>query len=157
MIKIVDILDPKCIKLEMESTKKKDAIAELLNLLLNAGKIEASQAESLLKELLDREKVSSTGIGFGVAIPHKIVEKFDQTVMAFGRKKGGISFDAIDGKPVSLVFLVLGPGGNNTDHLKLLSKLARILQEPSFREALRNAETPGQILTEILIRENECA
>lgn len=145
MVRISELLQPSCIKLELEASKKKDVIRELLNLLSVQGHLPPSQVEQVWQELLEREKASSTGIGSGIAIPHKIIHGFSSTVMAFGRKKKGIPFDSIDGQPVNLVFLILGKEGSESFHLRLLSKLARLLQQPAFRESLLNAETPEEI------------
>ncbi len=147
MVRITDFLQPSCIKLEMESNKKKDALLELLNLLQDQRIIDEAQKDHILKDLLEREKVSSTGIGSGVAIPHKIVPGLQNTVIAFGRKQKGIPFDAIDGQPVTLLFLILGKEGSEAFHLRLLSKLARLLQQGPFREALSHSESPDQILS----------
>lgn len=147
MVRITDFLQPSFIKLELESTKKKDALLELLTLLQVRGIIDETQKDPIWKDLLEREKVSSTGIGSGVAIPHKIVAGLQDTVIAFGRKQKGIPFDAIDGQPVTLIFLILGKEGNEAFHLRLLSKLARLLQQGTFRDVLSRAESPDQILT----------
>jgi mannitol/fructose-specific phosphotransferase system IIA component (Ntr-type) len=82
-----------------------------------------------------------------VAIPHKIVPGLQNTIIAFGRKQRGIPFDAIDGSPVSLIFLILGKEGSEAFHLRLLSKLARLLQQEPFREALIRSESTDQILS----------
>ncbi|MCX7787553.1 MAG: PTS sugar transporter subunit IIA [Spirochaetes bacterium] len=147
MVRITEFLRPSCIKLEMEANKKKDALLELLNLLQDQRVIDAAQKDHIWKDLIEREKVSSTGIGSGVAIPHKIVPGLQNTVIAVGRKQKGIPFDAIDGQPVTLLFLILGKEGSEAFHLRLLSKLARLLQQGSFREALNRAESPDQILS----------
>lgn len=147
MVRITDFLQPSCIKLELDANKKKDALLELLNILQNQNMIDESQKEHIWKDLLEREKASSTGIGSGVAIPHKIVPGLQNTIIAFGRKQKGVPFDAIDGQPVTLLFLILGKEGSEAFHLRLLSKLARLLQQAPFREALLRSESPDQILS----------
>lgn len=147
MVRITEFLQPSCIKLELESYKKKDALLELLNVLQSQGVIDETQKDHIWKDLLEREKLSSTGIGAGVAIPHKIVPGLQNTVIAFGRKQKGILFDAIDGQPVTLFFLILGKEGSEAFHLRLLSKLARLLQQGLFREALIHSDSPDQIVS----------
>ncbi|MFQ3620452.1 MAG: PTS sugar transporter subunit IIA [Spirochaetales bacterium] len=147
MVRISELLLPSCIKMELDATKKKEVLLELLNLLKAQGLLLPEQVDPVWKELLEREKASSTGIGSGIAIPHKILHGFTKTVMAFGRKRKGIPFDSIDGQPVNLIFLLLGQEGSESFHLRLLSKLARLLQQPSFREALLQADNPEQILS----------
>lgn len=147
MLRITEFLQPSWIKLELNSHKKKDVLLELLTLFQNEGLIDEPQKDQILKDLLEREKVSSTGIGSGVAIPHKIVPGLKTTVIALGRKKKGIPFDSIDGLPVTLAFLILGKEGSEAFHLRLLSKLARLLQQESFREELSRSESPDQIIS----------
>jgi fructose-specific phosphotransferase system IIA component len=147
MLRITEFLQPSCIKMELESNKKKDVLLELLTLFQQEGLIDEAQKDHIWKDLLEREKVSSTGIGSGVAIPHKIVPGLQTTVIAFGRKKKGVPFDSIDGQPVTLLFLILGKEGSEAFHLRLLSKLARLLQQEAFREELIRSESPDQILS----------
>ncbi|MBU1080693.1 MAG: PTS sugar transporter subunit IIA, partial [Spirochaetes bacterium] len=86
-----------------------------------------------------REKLSSTGIGEGVAIPHALMEGVAATTMAVARLAEPVDFDAEDGGPVDLVFMIAGPRSDTGGHLKLLSKLARTLHDPEFRKAAREA------------------
>lgn len=153
MIKLSQILDPYCIKLSMNAHRKKEAIEELVTVLYEAGKID--EVKPLVKELLAREKMASTGIGEGIAIPHKLIKGLDDTLMVFGRKKEGIHFDSLDNKPVNLFFLILGPEGHNNDHLRLLSKLARILHDPHFRGVLQDAKRPEDVISAIRKQEEE--
>jgi len=142
-MKLSEILDRRCIKLDMYATKKSEAIEELVNLLLKTGKV--SNIKGLADELMAQEEVVSTGIGQGIAIPHKLVSHVQHAVMAFGRKADGIKFNAIDKQPVTLLFLILGPKGKPTEHLQLLSKLSRFLHQSQFKECLLNAQTADEI------------
>jgi len=155
MIKISNILDEECIKLEMTASKKKDAVDELLEMLKSAGKINHIDKDELLRDMLSREKVSSTGIGDGIAIPHKLITGLENTIIAFGRKRSGINFDSIDGRPASLFFLILGKEGSSANHLRLLSKLARLLHNPDFRETLSTAQTPLEVINAVKKQEEE--
>jgi len=149
------LLDVRCITLEMRAKKKEEAIQELVDLLYHAGKVPENTL--LVKQLLDREKMTSTGIGNGIAIPHDFIGNLPQTVLAFGRKKEGIPFDAIDQQPVNLFFLLVGPERNNWEHLKLLSKLARLLHDNTFKNTLFEARRPEDILEAITAQERESA
>ncbi len=155
MLELSRILDRQCVRLELSASRKKEAIAELIDMVKKAGKIKNINTDSLLKDMLSREKISSTGIGSGVAIPHKLVEGLDKTVMAFGRKKEGINFDSIDGKPATLFFLILGKEGSSSNHLRLLSRLARLLHDPVFRDSLENAQNPDDVIDAIARQEEE--
>ncbi len=153
LIHLSEIIDVESVKLDMVAVRKKDAIAELLEVLENSGKID--DKEEILKDLIEREKSSSTGIGDGIAIPHKLVAGLKKTVMVFGRKKEGIGFDSIDGKPVYLFFLILGREGSCTKHLRILSKLARLLHAPAFRQMLLDAETAEEIIDAVKAQDDE--
>ena len=96
--------------------------------------------------MLEREKRGSSGIGEGIAIPHIMSSEVSQTIMAFGQSKKGINFASIDGKPIHLVFLLIGPASNAMLHLKILAKLCRFLHNSLFKEALLNADSREEII-----------
>ncbi len=144
MIKLSEILDPKCIKLELNAKRKKEVIYEMVELLFQAGKIK--DPEELQQSLIEREKIGTTGIGGGIAIPHVMTDKVNKTVMAFGRKKQGVKFDAIDEQPVHLIFLLVGPKQDASLHLKILCKLSRFLHNTRFKKVLLEAEKEELIL-----------
>ena len=149
---LAELLDAKTIKLELEARRKNDALQELVELLHRAEKIQ--DQEAALAGLIEREKLTSTGIGRGIAIPHLLTEEAGQTVMAFGRKRDGLRFDSVDNQPVTLIFLIVGPKHQEYAHLRLLSRLSRLLHKDSFRQALLDAGTPNEILA-IVRREEE--
>ena len=149
---LADLLDAKTIKLELEARKKNEALQELIELLHRAGRIE--DPKTALNGLIEREKLTSTGIGSGIAIPHLLSPDAEQTVMAFGRKREGLRFDSIDNQPVTLIFLVVGPKNQEYAHLRLLSHLSRLLHDGEFRRTLLEADTPQEILR-ILRREED--
>ena len=138
------ILEPRCVQLELEARRKDEALTEMVGLLVRAGRIRAPEA--LLETLRARERQVSTGIGDGIAIPHCVSPELVSTVLALGRKREGIPFDAIDRRPVRLLFLLVGPEGQQTAHLRLLSRLARLLRDRSFVEGLLAAESSQQVL-----------
>jgi len=153
VVNLYELLDEKYIKLSLNASRKKDAVEELLTLLQEGGKIK--DVKIILKELLAREKMASTGIGEGIAIPHKLIPGLSETLIAFGRKRDGINYDSIDNKPVTLFFLILGPEGHNNDHLRLLSKLARLLHDPKFRDELNSVSKPKDIINAFRKQEKE--
>lgn len=144
MIKLSQILDPKCIKLDLEAKRKKEIIQEMVDLLYKAGKVKAP--EKLQKALIEREKLGTTGIGGGVAIPHVMIDGVLETVIAFGRKKEGIKFEAIDGEPVNLIFLLIGPREEASFHLKMLCRLSRFLHNSKFKRDLMEAKKEEEII-----------
>ncbi len=148
---ISELLDKRAIKVRLKSRRKREVIEELVSLLTGMGKVEAPG--KVVEELLKREKISSTGIGGGIAIPHVLSDFVRQTTMAFGRSEEGIQFDAMDKQPVYLFFLLLGPKGHQSEHLKLLSKLSRLLKHEQFVKALLKAETTDEVLS--IIKEQE--
>lgn len=144
MVKILDLIDPQCIKLELKSRKKKELVKEMVDLLFQAGKIK--EKEKVEESMMEREKKGSSGIGEGVAIPHIMSSKVSQTLIAFGQSKKGINFAAIDGKPIYLVFLLVGPARDAMLHLKILAKLCRFLHNSLFKQALLKANSREEII-----------
>lgn len=144
MVKILDLIDPQCIKLELKSRKKKELVKEMVDLLFQAGKIK--EKEKVEESMMEREKKGSSGIGEGVAIPHIMSSKVSQTLIAFGQSKKGINFASIDGKPIYLVFLLVGPASDAMLHLKILAKLCRFLHNSLFKQALLKANSREEII-----------
>ncbi len=145
------LLDPRLIDLDVREGGKREVIRGLVRLLEAAAPVR--DAARLTGELLARERLSSTAIGEGVAIPHVLSDTVDAIRIVFGRSRNGVDFDAPDRKPVRLIFLITGPAGNSGPHLKLLSKLARLLRDPEFRSALTAAATPEDVLR--ILKEQE--
>ena len=152
MNNISDLLDPSCIQLELAARSKDVAIKELVRLLADAGKLNDSP-ERYISEVMAREKISSTGIGNGIAIPHVLVAEVDTIMMAVGRSSKGVTFEAVDGKPAHLLFLIIGPQGQNNEYLKILSKLSKYLNDRGFFDALMKVGTPEEVAE--LIKERE--
>ena len=143
MLSLAEILNDRCILLDIEEKKKKLVIAKLVGLVADTGII--LDPKRIVKGVLDREKQASTGIGHGVAIPHLLADYIDTTIMAFGRTTNAVPFDAIDGQPVNVFFLILGPSGHPTDHLQLLSRLSRLLTHKEFIAELLQAKNAQEI------------
>jgi PTS system nitrogen regulatory IIA component len=138
----------------LTSNTKIDVLAELIGVLINSGlKIDRAKAIDVLQQ---REKLGSTGIGDGVAIPHGKVSDLHELIVAFGRSKKGIAFDAIDGKPVHLFFLLLAPENSTGQHLKALAKISKMLKTPNFRKKLIDARTTSDLYKAIIEQDESC-
>jgi fructose-specific phosphotransferase system IIA component len=137
MIQFATLLKPSCAAVGIDAADKAEALAAITDLL--AAGVDAGNAQALLSKVLAREELASTGIGEGIAIPHAVSSSVPATVMAVARLAKPVDFTAVDGQPVDLVFLLVGPEGSSGVHLQILSKLARLLHDPSFRDAARSA------------------
>lgn len=143
-MKVSEILNKEFIIAELESNDKESAINELIDLFRNDPRVE--DIEKVRQAVLDREKIMSTGVGKGFAIPHGKTESVKETLAAFGRKKDGIDYDALDGNPVNLIFLLVGKETMISAHIKLLSRISRMMNKEDFRIRLLNAETSEDIM-----------
>ncbi len=135
-MKILDNLDPQAIVPELKATDKNGVLNELSAVLAD---VSGASQEEMMRVLLDRERLGSTGIGGGVAIPHGKLQSLDSLLLAFGRSREGVDFDAMDGKPTHLFFLLLAPEDSTGGHLKMLARISRLLKDSVFRESLLNA------------------
>jgi len=134
---------------DLQATERWEAIAEMLDLLIAEGKLQAADREVILAALRQREETMSTGIGFGIAIPHASSERVQEVVAAFGRSKKGVEFDALDNGPVRFLVLFLVPQGEFQTHLRTLAAIAKLLNDSAVRTALEEAETAEEILAVI--------
>ena len=131
---------------EMKATERWPAIVELIELLVSLGRIKAEDQESILAPLKQREETMSTGIGFGIAIPHASSDRIEEVVAAFGRSSGGIEFDALDNAPVKFVVLFVVPKNQFQTHLRTLASIAKFLNDRSTRDSLATAGSAQDIL-----------
>ncbi len=152
-MKILDILDRNCIIADLSSRSKKDVIHELVDVVAKID--ERIDPNSLMEILLEREKLGSTGIGDGVAIPHGKFPNIDNLRASFGRSRQGIDFDALDGKPSHLFFLLVAPNNSAGAHLKALARISRLFKDSSFRESLQAADTKQQLFDIITEEDNK--
>src|SRR5438477_12967157 len=134
-----DILSPGQINPEMQASNRWEAIDELINNLVQTGKIKPENRDQIGAVVKKRETSMSTGIGFGIGIPHASTDLIYEVVGAFGRSKKGVNFDALDNQPVNLVMLFLVPQGQFQKHLHTLARLAKLLHKKEFRQALEEA------------------
>ncbi len=147
-MKISEFVDARAIKMELEARDKEGVLRELVALVATTGKITDELA--ILKAVRERENLCSTGFENGAAIPHPRQGHPDivkELVAAFGRSTAGVEFEALDGKPVHLFFLLCAP--TDSDHLKALAKLSRFLKKESFREKLIDAKAPDDVMAAI--------
>lgn len=150
-IKILDLLSPTAIVAELKATTKKGALEELVGVLAKEGKVQS--AELAVSVLLEREKLGSTGIGQGIAIPHAKTDQAKAVVAAFGVSKRGVAFESLDGDPVHLIFLLVAPPNEAAAHLKALARVSRMLKDKFFRQSLREAKGIEEL--QKLIREED--
>jgi len=137
---ISDILKPDCVSCAVSSPSKKRALEQLSNLIIDDNP-ELTGGE-IFESLISREKLGSTGIGHGVAIPHGRVHTDGKSIGAFIQLSNDIDYDSIDSKPVDLMFGLLVPEHSTDEHLQILSTLAQMFSDEPFCEKLRSAENP---------------
>jgi nitrogen PTS system EIIA component len=137
-----DLLAPKAVVSALKASDKKEAIQELAACI---GALIRRDPNEIFEVLLQRERLGSTGIGGGVAIPHGKLPKLEKLVGVFARLEKPINFDALDGEPVDLVFVLLAPEAAGADHLKALARIARLLRDPQVAEKLRTVGDSDQM------------
>ena len=152
-MKILDILDKECIIPELRSRTKEEVLEELTGALLNCKA--NLDKEALVEVLLERERLGSTGIGDGIAIPHGKVQDLDELVLSFGRSTQGIEFDSMDGRPTHLFFLLIAPENSAGIHLRALAKISRLLKSSHFRQRLLEARTEEELFQVIQEEDKE--
>jgi len=152
MMKIIDYLNEEWVTPNLRGTGKVSVLKELSSVLVKACHV--TSVEELLQVLLDREKLGSTGIGEGIAIPHGRLKKLKKFFISFGRSVRGVDFDSIDRKPSQLFFLVMAPENSAVDNLKLLSRMVTLFKRPSFKKRLMEAQTQKELF-QIISEEDE--
>lgn len=141
---IANYLPAGTIKLRLEATEKAAVIEELVGLLCDAYELHSKR--TILAAVLEREEMMSTGIGYGVAVPHAKIEGFSSARIVAGLTEEGIDFAAIDGKPVRIFFLLVSPKNGSSEHVGILSRLSRILNKTEAREDLLSAKNEAEFL-----------
>ncbi|WP_337865507.1 PTS sugar transporter subunit IIA [Ignavibacterium sp.] len=150
-MKVSEILSKDFIIEELNSTDKESAINELIDLFKDDPRI--INLEKVKQAVLEREKIMSTGVGKGFAIPHGKTDSVKEIIAAFGRKKDGIDYEALDGNPVDLIFLLVGKDIMISAHIKLLSRISRMMNKDDFRLRLLNAKDSEEIMNVFLEEE----
>lgn len=142
-----ELLTQDVIRIPLENTDKNRIIEEMVDILAQNKKIK--DRDSVLQAVLDRERVMSTGMGDGVAIPHAKSDGVDELVSAFGITKQDVDFKSIDEKPVRMIFLLVGPVDQTGPHLKALSRISRLMHRKEFRDKLASAHSSQDVIEAI--------
>lgn len=150
-MKFADFINTDSIKASLTATTKEQAIEELVQSLLDAGQIEADKRDDIIAAIMKRERIGSTGIGRGVAVPHTRHPSVDKLVGTVGISIDGVDFDSLDGERVQLFFLLISPPEYPGDHLRALENISRQLRDETFCRFLKqskSAEDISQLLQE---------
>lgn len=147
---LLDIIAKDAIILQLQAADKRSAISELVNAINSSGKV--TDVQQVLGAVLDREKIMSTGIGNGVAIPHGKSDAVGELVAALGIKKEGIDFESLDGEPAFIFFLLVSPPDISGPHIKALARISRLLKDEEFRKALIESKTSQEAI-DLIARE----
>lgn len=150
-MKITEFLNVKGIHLNLQTSEKQEVLKELVDVL--AGIKDIGDKKVILKALLERESLGSTGIGQGIAIPHGKTDKVEELVSVLAISKKGVNFEALDGEPVYIFFLLVAPKDAAGPHLKALAQISRMLRDTYFCDLLRRCESAEQVYE--LIRKEE--
>lgn len=139
-------ISPKAIRSELAATTKEGVIAELVQALVEAGDIKSADQEDIIRAIMKREELGSTGIGRGVAVPHTKHASVDRLVGTVGVSRTGLDFESLDGQSASLFFLLVSPPDRPGDHLRALENISRQLRDDTFCRFLRQANTAEDII-----------
>lgn len=142
-MKILDVLNTEAININLKAKDKKGILDELV-----APVAENSGAghEKLVKVLIERERLGSTGIGGGIGIPHGKLKNLDNLILGFGLSRQGVDFESMDGKPTHIFFLLLTPESSAGMHLKLLARISRLLKNDDLKARLMQARTAQDVV-----------
>lgn len=152
-MRLTDILQPECIKVPLDHADKQGVIFELVDLLAHNERV--SQVEQIKQAVWRREETRTTGIGHGLAIPHGKSECCQSLVMAIGKPAQPIDFKSIDGRPVSLVILLISPADQTGPHIQALAQISRMMTDNNLRAEMMSAQTPQRVYE--IIEEHEKA
>jgi fructose-specific phosphotransferase system IIA component len=150
-MRLTDILKPENIKVPLEATTKNAAIAELVHLLAANGQV--TDEKKVLDSVLERESTRTTGIGNGLAIPHGKCSGTTDLVMAIGKPAQPIDFQSIDGRPVSVIWMLTSPPDKTGPHIHALARISRLMTIDKFQQALRAAKTADEVYKAIVAQE----
>lgn len=150
-MKLLDVLDTEAILPDLKARTKTEVLEELA---VPVARSSGATAEELVRVLLDRERLGSTGIGGGIGIPHGKIPGIDRLFLGFGLSRQGIDFESLDGGPTRIFFLLVTPESSAGLHLKVLARISRLLKNEAFKERLLQAGTREEI-TAIIQGEDE--
>lgn len=148
---IYSLLDKSTILANLEVSSKKELLNEMIEAL--SDQVSSEQLEDIRDAVFEREEIMSTGVGKSLAIPHGKVKSIDENLASFAKLKKPIDYNSIDGEPVQMVFLLVGPESKHTVHIKLLSRISRLMNSVSFRELLNDCDNPEDIYEAFLQEE----
>lgn len=151
-MKITDFLDQRAIKIGLTAHDKEGILRELVDVLAEVKDV--GDRKAIVKALLERENLGSTGIGQGIAIPHGKTDRITELVAVLGISRKGVNFDALDGEVVYIFFLLVAPKETAGPHLKALAQISRLLRDSYFCELMKRCQTPDE-LYELIKREEE--
>ena len=144
-MKFSDFISPEAIRAELAADDKEGVIREMVQALLDAGRIQQDQMESIVRAILNREELGSTGIGRGVAVPHTKHPSVDDLVGTVGVSSEGVDFNSLDGEKVFVFFLLISPPDRPGDHLRALENISRQLRNDTFCRFLKQSKTAEDI------------
>jgi len=150
-MKILDVLQKEAILVDLKSQDKKGVIEELVMPLTHIAQVDQGD---LMRVLIERERLGSTGIGGGIGIPHAKLKELKSLVLGFGLSRRGVDFESIDGRPTHIFFLLITPENSTGVHLQLIARISRILKNDPFKEKLFNAADSKEVLS-IIDEEDE--
>ena len=142
---LLDILSPDSTIVDLKGDTKEEIIAELVDSLSASEAI--SDRDKVLQAVLEREKIMSTGIGDGIAIPHGKSDSVVKLVAALGTQRRGVDFEALDGEPAYVFFLLVSPANVSGPHIKALARISRLLKNDDFKKKLITASSPEEIIS----------
>ena len=145
-MKLMEFLVEEAIVFDLKSRDKAGVLREMVEALKSAQKISPKDTENILEALAKREKLGSTGIGGGVAVPHTKHVSISRLMGTLARSKSGIEFDALDGEPVHLLFLLLSPSESSSSHLAALERIATLIRDNDFRRFIAMAHSKKEML-----------
>jgi len=145
-MRIMDFLNKKAVSADLTAKDKKGVLTELVDLLIKAGAMNSKERDSILKILMEREELGSTGIGQGIGIPHGKTSMVKELVAACGVSKSGVDFESLDGEPAYIFFLLIAPEDSAGPHLKALARISRLLKDKYFRDLLKNAADEKELI-----------
>jgi PTS system nitrogen regulatory IIA component len=143
-MKILDVLDKEAILVDLQAN---DKIGILNELVAPAARITGLDHADMVRVLMERERLGSTGIGGGIGIPHGKLKNLDRLVLGFGLSRSGVDFESMDGRPTYIFFLLITPEHSTDLHLKLLARVSRLLKKEPLKEMLMKATSADEILT----------
>lgn len=151
-MKILDVLHKETIVADLKAGDKKGILEELVT---PVARIANLDRQDLIRVLIDRERLGSTGIGGGIGIPHGKLKNLDGLCLGFGLSRTGVNFESIDGRPTHIFFLLITPENSTGLHLKVLAKISRMLKNDDFKERLMNAADSDEIYAVIKEEDEE--